>query len=300
MDNEAAYQPTFSVIIPTYNRAEKLKRCLESLLVQTFKNFEIIVCDDGSKDSSAEVVEAFREKGLKIEYIFNENWGGPARPRNIGISRAKAIWICFLDSDDWWYPTKLERLTADLNEFDFICHSFDVITLNGKRGKIRTRVLDQDVFTDLLIYGNSIVTSSVCVKKEILTNQTGFSEDRTLIAVEDFDLWLRIAKQPYKFKVITDCLGAYWAGGGNITATDNRQIERINAVYNKHLSNWEYSEKKRVEARAMQDYLVGWVEHRMGHYRSAKAHYRNAINNGIPIIKLKAFCNLLCATVRYK
>src|SRR4051812_44609569 len=120
-----AEKPTFSIIIPTYNRAEKLRHSLHSIEKQTFNDFEVLVCDDGSKDHTREVVSFFENTGMNIRYFFNDNWGGPAFPRNVGIANARAEWVCFLDSDDAWYPTKLERCAAYINNFDFICHSFD-------------------------------------------------------------------------------------------------------------------------------------------------------------------------------
>ncbi len=122
----------FSVIIPKYNRTETLKRALQSLVTQTYKEFEVIVCDDGSTDNTKEIVDSFKNN-LSIRYIWEENWGGPARPRNSGINISKNEWICFLDSDDWWYPKKLETVLSRLNNADIIYHDLDVFTPNGKK-----------------------------------------------------------------------------------------------------------------------------------------------------------------------
>src|SRR6266545_511842 len=101
--------PFFSVVIPTYNRAEKLRRALESLLHQSYGDFEVLVCDDGSTDGTREVVSAYAGE-LQISYLWEENWGGPARPRNRGIAAAQGKWVCFLDADDWWHPDKLAKV----------------------------------------------------------------------------------------------------------------------------------------------------------------------------------------------
>ena len=84
--------PLFSVVIPTYNRANMLQRALESVLAQSYDNFEILVMDDGSTDNTAEVVASFTDP--RITYRWNKNFGGPARPRNKGIALAKGEWIC--------------------------------------------------------------------------------------------------------------------------------------------------------------------------------------------------------------
>ena len=88
-------KPIFSVIIPTYNTGKIIRKTLDSLVGQTYKNFEVIVSDDGSKDETLSIV---REYGAKLNLIIleNENWGGPARPRNLGIRAATADWIAFL------------------------------------------------------------------------------------------------------------------------------------------------------------------------------------------------------------
>src|SRR5680860_1084245 len=113
--------PTFSVIIPTYNRAKDIDQCLSSLLAQTYKNFEVIVCDDGSTDNTKDIVESYKDR-LNIRYDWSENWGGPARPRNRGIKLSQADWICFLDSDDWWCPNKLEECVKYLDNYDAVSY----------------------------------------------------------------------------------------------------------------------------------------------------------------------------------
>src|SRR3954464_10946901 len=108
-------QPRVSVVIPTYNRSHALRRCLDSVAKQTFRDFEVIVCDDGSTDDTAEVVREY-ESVLDLTYSYGENFGGPARPRNRGIGLARAPYIAFLDSDDWWAPRKLELSVRYLDE----------------------------------------------------------------------------------------------------------------------------------------------------------------------------------------
>lgn len=100
--------PAVSIVIPVYNREKEIQRGLESLANQTFDNFEVLVCDDGSTDATEAVVAAFPHK-LRIQYIKGPHEGGPAGPRNRGWKQAKAPFVAFLDSDDWWMPQKLEK-----------------------------------------------------------------------------------------------------------------------------------------------------------------------------------------------
>ena len=99
--------PLVSVIVSTHNRADLLCETLDSILSQTYENFELIVVDDGSTDNTEEVVK--RHSAGRINYLKIDNWGGPARPRNIGIEKAKGKYIAFCDDDDIWLPKKLEK-----------------------------------------------------------------------------------------------------------------------------------------------------------------------------------------------
>ena len=112
-------KPFFTVIIPTYNRAELLRRALESVHSQTYRDFEVIVCDDGSTDHTRDVANSFAGR-MHMSYLRDENWGGPARPRNRGIQEASGEWLCFLDADDWWYPEKLAAVFALTSGVDVV------------------------------------------------------------------------------------------------------------------------------------------------------------------------------------
>ena len=225
--------PFFSVIIPTYNRANSLNYSLSSLVKQTFKDFEVIVCDDGSSDNTLQVVEGYKNK-LNIKYFFNSNFGGPAYPRNIGLKNSKGVWICFLDSDYFYFPERLENLySLNLENYDFIYHKLDIKSGDKKVGKIKPRKLNaKNPFLDLLINSNTIPTSSTCIRKEILLNEF-FSEDRLLIGIEDYDLWLRLSRKKIRFYYFSKTLGIYNLGD-NITIDVQKDFSRILQLYKKH------------------------------------------------------------------
>lgn len=281
----------FSVVIPTYNRADKLRRCLDSLLNQTFKAFEVLVCDDGSKDETGAVAAEYSKKGLNLRYFYQENWGGPARPRNIGIAEASAPWVCFLDSDDCWYPEKLDVCKANLDGCDVIYHDFNIDGGSVLKKKIIARQLSTPVFRDLLVNGNTICTSGTCIKTALLRETGGFSEDRQLIAVEDFDLWLRIAAKGYTFKHLPAVLGSYWQGGGNITAKDDRQLKRINYVYGLHIPSLPPADQQ--AAKHMQAYLLAKVYVLMGDKTNARRFFRRALRAEKLSINIKSVVYLL-------
>jgi glycosyltransferase involved in cell wall biosynthesis len=232
-----------SVIIPTYNRANDIDRCLKSLQSQTYKNFEVLVCDDGSTDNTEEIVEKYNSI-LTIQYIKDENFGGPSRPRNNGIEKANGNVIAFLDSDDWWYPNKLEVSLSYMEGFDLIHHKLDVYTNLKKTNRVeRGRVLIGDKVKDLIINGNGIVNSSVIIRKSVVDLVGKITEEKNLIAVEDYDYWIRVAKVTDRFKYIDHSLGAYWVGE-NIS-NSLKQSERNRCILDKYFEILSNDEQKK-------------------------------------------------------
>jgi len=204
----------FSIIIPTYNRREKLQRCLDALVHQTYKNFEVIICDDGSTDGTDAVVDTFKDK-LDIHYAWAKNWGGPAKPRNLGLTIARYEWICYLDSDDSWMPHKLETILPYTLHHDFIHHNLSIESGSEKSEQVfhHCRQLKTPAFDDLFFLPNPILTSSVCVRKSKAAPMT---EDKELIGVEDYDCWLKIALKTDSFLYIDKPLGYYCVDGENL------------------------------------------------------------------------------------
>ena len=152
---------SFSVVIPTYNRAQLLRELLTSFLTQTYKNFELIICDDGSTDNTSQVVSEFSDR-LRIIYEVFKNTGGPAFPRNRGIELSKNDWVCFLDSDDLWTNDKLQVL-ADYISSDkssIFCHPVHLINSQNEKsgiiGKYKKSFCLSD-FESLIYNGSKIV-----------------------------------------------------------------------------------------------------------------------------------------------
>lgn len=284
--------PLFSVIIPTYNRAEALKRCLESLVAQSFKNFEVIVCDDGSTDHSKQIVKEF-ENTLSIKYFWNENWGGPAKPRNIGIKNSSAEWICFLDSDDWWYPEKLEVTQRYISKSDVLFHTLDEHKDN-KVSVMELRSLVADVFQDLLVNGNTIPNSSVAVRKNLVEQVGYISEDRDFIAIEDYDLWLKISRVTNKFRDLGSSLGAYWIGesGSNISFdAPEKLLLREYKILNKFRENLPLALQQKKEMLIHRN--VAWFCKQRKDFKVASKHFKTAL------CKVR-FISLECISIRMK
>ena len=225
-------KPLFSVVIPTFNTATKINRALDSVLAQTYENFEILVMDDGSTDDTASVVGLYDSP--KIIYRNDTNFGGPARPRNRGISLASGEWICFLDSDDWWTNDKLQNCFDVIDDkTDLIYHGMNIVSeesLFFRRKTTYSRRLKSPVLIDLLLNDNPIVNSSVVVRKSLLDSIGGINESPKLIAAEDYNTWLRLAQLTDHFLYLPANLGFYLIHSKNISKRDMSEpyIESIN------------------------------------------------------------------------
>ncbi|MFX0126144.1 MAG: glycosyltransferase family 2 protein [Candidatus Hodarchaeota archaeon] len=130
-----------SAIIPTYNRVKTIERCLDSVLNQTYKPYEIVIVDDSSKDDTANRVKKYKDS--RIKYLVLEKRSGAQVARNRGIVEAKGDWIAFLDSDDEWIKSKLERQSEKLKEYNF--NPFIVIYSDGYWINQRNNILDNKV-----------------------------------------------------------------------------------------------------------------------------------------------------------
>jgi len=180
--------PTVSVIIPTFNRASMLKQAVESVLAQDFKDFELIVVDDGSTDDTLAVLESY-----PIASVVQRPHRGVSAARNTGIKTAAGSLIAFLDSDDLWLPPKLSIQTAFFRNHPdaLICQTEEIWIRNGKRVNAKKRhkkrsgiIFEQAVALCL------VSPSGVMIRKELFDMVGLF--DETLPACEDYDLWLRI------------------------------------------------------------------------------------------------------------
>jgi len=186
-----------SVIIPTHNRAWVLKEAVESVLNQTTRDFELIVVDDGSTDETQDLLKQF---GDKIKVIHQENRGVSAA-RNVGITASSGDWIAFLDSDDFWKPTKLEKQMKWLKAHPqvSICHTDEIWIRDGVRvNPMKKHAKPTGWIFEKCLPFCVVSPSSVMIHKSLF-DVFGFF-DEALPVCEDYDLWLRFsAKIPFGF-----------------------------------------------------------------------------------------------------
>jgi len=219
-----------SVIIPTYNRANFLEKTLNSILSQTTQSNEIIVVDDGSTDQTKSIISKY-----DIKYIYQSN-KGVSSARNQGIKIAKYPWIAFCDSDDIWHKDKLEKqiLFHKQNPNIFISHTNETWLYNNKiikKNKHQQKPHGYCFVDNLKIC--KIGASTVLIKKDIFTKVGLF--DETLIACEDYDMWLRIL-ETYPLGYINQELITKVAGHSGQLSFETKMLDtyRIEALQ-KHL-----------------------------------------------------------------
>lgn len=232
-----------TIVIPTFNRSQELGRALDGLVAQTDSDFDVIVCDDGSTEDIERVTRRF-DGLLRLRLLRIANSGGPARPRNLATKLATTEWISYLDSDDWWYPTRINRLRRELSDDrDVVYHSLRVERADSDRGavpahgaEIAEAMRDIDPVRHMIRFGNPLATSGVTVKRELMLAIGGFDECGDLVSVEDFDAWLRLACNRVKFHFVPEVLGAYWVGSDQISAFNLRQFERQRYLFRRQLA----------------------------------------------------------------
>ena len=226
----------YSIIIPTYNRQAELIELLNCLNKQKYKNFEILICDDGSTDNTQKAITCFINE-LDIQYFYLNNSGGPASPRNFGISKAKYDWICFVDSDDLWTSNKLEVLSNYIlryPKYDIFCHPVYILQNNTISSKIignyKKGIMLSD-FKSLLYNGSQIVNSSLCVRRSIITNELNYNTSSEYHGIEDYIFLLSLTKLNYKIKKIKFTLGYYRLHKNNISADNIKQLNKLKLYF---------------------------------------------------------------------
>ncbi len=256
-------KPRVSVIIPTYNRAAYIADAIKSVLEQQDNKWEteIIVVDDGSSDNTAEILKQF---GEKVTYIKIKPSGRPAVPRNVGIRQAKGELIAFQDSDDKWFP---DKLASQVPLFDnpatvMSCGHAVIMEQNGsvtnKRIETSEALKKVEKFSNLLKM-NSVSTLTTMVRRSALETVGLFDESEGLKAVEDYELWLRIAVAfPGGVKTIDKNLAYYRTHEGNISQADALlAVERLINVYN---TLWNFSTLKKSQRLQLERQLADMQE----------------------------------------
>lgn len=284
--------PLVSVVIPTYNHARYLSRALQSVLEQTFINWEAIVIDNHSTDNTDEVMADYTDP--RITYLKIHNNGVIAASRNAGIQAAKGEWVAFLDSDDWWTTDKLQVCFDCIRpEVDIIYH--DLLIERERKSFFRekkileSRQMQSPALMDLLVNGNLLANSSVVIRKRLLNQVGGIDENPEMIASEDYNTWLRIAEISEGFLYINRVLGFYMIHQQGISNRDMTLPWKCAVSNFIHL----FSKDERNAFDCITAYESGKYSYIHYDYESAIKNFNFCIKNARLNIRTKAVFRLI-------
>ena len=189
-----------SIIMPTYNHGEYIGEAIDSVLNQSYRNFELVIIDNYSSDNTENLVKSYSDH--RIKYFKFRNHGIIAASRNMGIRCSTGRYIAFLDSDDIWLPQKLEKQLSLMKQNHEITLSYVLFanllndrTIEGEYPEPKQRYRGH-IFNQLYLV-NSITNSGAMIRREVLNEVGLLDESSELVGVEDADMWLRIAKRRY-------------------------------------------------------------------------------------------------------
>ena len=262
-----------AIIIPAYNHARYIGSTIKAVQQQTFSDWELFVVDDGSTDETGEIVRGFLDD-QRVRYIRQQN-KERAAARNAGVEKSSAPYIAFLDADDLWHPEKLakQRRAMTAQPDAGLCYTLaDTIDRDGKRVQksYHWHTYSGRVFDDLLRF-NFIVNSSVLIRRAALLNVGLFDNRLPVFGSEDWDLWLRVARQ-YSVCVVEEELTFYRVYPEN---TSSEQVLKSGlVVLDKLYSGAEHLPDSRVtrsQARAYLYLLAARVSTRLS--KSARTRF---------------------------
>jgi glycosyltransferase involved in cell wall biosynthesis len=256
-------RPLISVIIPTYNRAESLKKSISSVLSQTFPDLELIVVDDGSTDCTEDFIGSVKDK--RLLYFYQANCG-VSNARNLGIEKSGGEWIAFLDSDDIWFSEKLEKQLEQTQKDKLMwCHTEEIWIRRGKRvnPKKKHEKPRGRIYLESLPLC-AVSPSTVMIHKSVL-RETGLF-DPLLPVAEDYDLWLRIASRyPISF-CETPLIEKYGGHADQLSASflgmDRFRLRALRKQINSpHLSREEKHATLETALRKCEILILGYEKH---------------------------------------
>lgn len=224
----------FTIILPVYNSSSTINDTINSILNQTYENYELLVIDDGSTDNSVDLILKYNDK--RIIFFSQLNSGGPASPRNIGLKNAKGDMIAFIDSDDIWHVNKLLEISNinDISKFHLISHGtvmLDMINLNRYIYYPKVKFLKK---VDLLKYGNPFVLSSLVISNVFQKNNNiFFNESSNFKSVEDFQFIIDFCNAgKCNYFLIKKELTTYLIHEKGISKSVNSHMNNLSYLYN--------------------------------------------------------------------
>lgn len=259
-------QPLITVITPTFNRRRFIGEAIESVINQTYGNLEHLIIDDGSEDNTGELVESYQKKDGRIHYFYQANQGQSVA-RNLGLKHARGDYICFLDSDNYWFLDKLEKSLAAFQKYpetDILYGDCVIINEAGDEISRKTIKRHSGYIAPLLLRDNFVSINTSMTKRHCFEEMGGMS-NKVKVA-DDYELWLRFSSK-YLFYYLPEFLACYRVMENQISSDKRRRFEANEAIIVDFL-------KKFPEAVTPKEAKEG-----LSHFYSRKARYYASIGD---------------------
>jgi glycosyltransferase involved in cell wall biosynthesis len=271
--------PRVTVVVPTYNRGQFVAEAIQSVLEQTFRDFELIVVDDGSTDDTTAVVGCFTDP--RLHYVYQTNQERSAA-RNHGLRLAQGEYVAFLDSDDVWLPTKLEHQVTLLDARPAVglvytgAYIFEgQRTFTEQRPRWRGQALKALLMEDNVVCGSA---STALVRRACFDRVGGFDEN--LRACEDWDMWLRIVAAGYEFDFVPQPLARCRVHGTNTQKDAEKMARATRTFFAKVLAQPAYfasGEISRTRVQSLMELMVGRAYYIARQMAIARRHFLRSL-----------------------
>ena len=281
----------FSIIVPVYNAEQWLERCVDSIVAQTYTDWELLLVDDGSTDRSGTICDRYAASDPRIQAIHKPN-GGVSSARNLGLDHAQGEWITFADADDFTYPCWLENYDVEHNaEFDLICQGFELPNPYLSLSKTNFAEFETDIKESLLQLFAQRLLGYLWVKAFKLSiiqkNSIRFNENYNLLEDEDFLLSYAI----YSKKAIgVNRIGYYYFPPYcNKYAKAKSMKDLTESLYLKCLTlyNKVYNSLTVHYLNYYTDFIYSEFKNKCSHRKESLKHYRKIVSNNV--IKTRLF-----------
>ena len=265
--------PVISVIIPTRNRADKLKQAIESVLNQSYRNFELLIVDDSSNDNTTEIANSFKDS--RISFLQHHAAMGASAARNTALRTCKGEYVAFLDDDDEWLTTKLEKQMKVFSkappEVGIVYTAYWKIEKHHKSYMPTKDIIKKEGHVhDDLLEGNFIALPSVIIRKKYLDSVGLFSEQ--MPRLQDWDLFIRLSKK-YQFIFIDEPLLINYCSKDSISSNDAALAEAMELILKKNFDDI----KKNMKLLLKYYIIIGNLFVSIKKMKKARRYFANAI-----------------------
>ncbi|WP_299824562.1 glycosyltransferase family A protein [uncultured Pontibacter sp.] len=295
-----------SIVMPAYNAANTIAESIESVLRQSYQNWELIIVNDCSKDNTVQIINRYIAQHDNIKLIDLEVNQGPCLARNIGIKCATGDYICFLDSDDLWHPSKLELQTSFHHQHPYKISHTNFIFFNGNgivrrpwKNLIQLGMKKSGKLLDQLYQENVVGILTVMVKRDILLDLGGF--DPEIPALEDYDLWIRIAEAGYEYGYIDKKLADYRVVNGSLSNSPSKYKRVFKKFIRKHINKHIGNPKLKGQIWGNYYRYFGTVYFKNKKYKLSILYFKKAISlHKTGFISFTTFLYMLIASFKIK